>query len=201
MVASVPKPGYKMKLTIGVLALQGAFSKHQHMIQVLGINCVEVRKPQHLQECDALIIPGGESTAMMNRIAFIGLTEPLHQFSLQKPIFGTCAGLILMAKEINNHHITPFGWLDITVERNGFGRQIESFDTEIFWLPEQPQQVRARFIRAPRILNVGEEVKVLAEFKGEPVCIQHGKFLASTFHPELTGDLTLHRYFLEMVEV
>lgn len=189
-----------MKPKIGVLALQGAFSKHCHMMQQLGTECFEVRKPEQLRKCDGLIVPGGESTTIMNRISFIGLAESLHEFALQKPVFGTCAGLILMAKAISNHPIKPFGWLDIAVERNGFGRQIESFDTEVRWLSKQPYRVRARFIRAPRILSMGKDVKVLAEFNGEPVCVQNGKHLASTFHPELTGDLTLHRHFLDLVK-
>jgi pyridoxal 5'-phosphate synthase pdxT subunit len=188
-----------MKRVVGVLALQGAFSKHIVMLRQLGVDTIEVRKPQNLQECDALIIPGGESTVMMNRIHTIHLFDALDAFAEEKPVFGTCAGLILMANEVSNHPISPFGWIDIVVERNGFGRQIDSFHTNIALETNQGngiQDVNAMFIRAPRIVSCGEGVRILAKFNGEPVCVQYGKHLATTFHPELTEDLSLHSYFL-----
>lgn len=192
-----------MKRTIGVLALQGAFAKHRQVLEKLDVKCIEVRKPHELDCCDALIVPGGESTSMMNRISFIDFTTPLNDFATTKPVFGTCAGLILMSKHIVNHCVKPFGWLDVTVQRNGFGRQIESFDVNIPWLAgkgKKNRHVTARFIRAPRIVSVGKEVNVLAEYNGEPVCVQSGNLLATTFHPELTDDTTLHQYFLNFLK-
>lgn len=186
---------------IGVLALQGAFAKHAAMLESLKAKAVEVRTPHDLESCDALIIPGGESTAIMKQIAFSGLRPALEEFAGSKPVFGTCAGLILMAKEIVGDAMEPFKILDVTVERNAFGRQAESFVTDIQVAVKagQTKQVPAVFIRAPRIRSVGEEVKVLAELNGEAVLIQQGRHLGCTFHPELTDDTTIHSHFLKIV--
>jgi 5'-phosphate synthase pdxT subunit len=189
-------------MIIGVLALQGAFAKHLAMLKDLGVQTKEVRKPEELDSCHGLIIPGGESTTMKRQIDYIQLSDKLQEFSKKKPIFGTCAGLILMSKEIvGKEYFTPFGLLDIAVERNAFGRQADSFhaDVELNLEPKQTQTFPALFIRAPRIKSYQSEVKVLASFQGEPVLVEQGIHLGSTFHPELTGNHVIHAYFLKKV--
>lgn len=190
-----------MGLKIGVLALQGAFAKHIAMLQGLGAEAIEVRKSEELKRCDALIIPGGESTTMMRQIRFIELEEPLKHFAKEKPVFGTCAGLILISKEIFSDVMVPFGLLDIAVQRNAFGRQAESFkaDIEVKLGKSPARPFKAVFIRAPRIMRVGEKVDVLAHFEGEAVLVRQGKYLGATFHPELTHDPSIHDYFLKMI--
>jgi len=190
------------RLTIGVLALQGAFAKHVEMLRKLDVDVIEVRKPADLERCDGLIIPGGESTTIMRQIRYIDLADKLAAFSEKKPIFGTCAGLILMSKKILSDQMIPFGIMDVEVERNAFGRQVESFSHAVKVILDHPKQsidFRAVFIRAPRIKECGDDVKVLASFEGEPVLIQQGKHLGSTFHPELTDDAAIHKYFLKLV--
>lgn len=189
-------------LKIGVLALQGAFSKHINAIQALGASAFEVRTPAQLAMCDALIIPGGESTTIFRQLDFIHMLEPLSIFAQKKPLFGTCAGLILMSSAIEGSTFPkPFQLLDITVERNAYGRQIESFRTEIaVKLPKQSEFVMpAFFIRAPRIKRQGPEVITLASHHEEPILIQQGIHMGATFHPELSEETRIHRYFLSLV--
>lgn len=187
---------------IGVLALQGAFAKHAEVLRALGAKVIEVRKPDDLLLCDGLIIPGGESTTMMKQIEFIDLKHPLEQFAAKKPVFGTCAGLIMMSKSILSDKMQPFHLLDVDVERNAFGRQADSFQTtlEIRLKSNQTKTVPAVFIRAPRIRHVDDNVTVLAKWQDEPVLVQQGFHLGSTFHPELTPDSTIHSYFLSLVK-
>ncbi len=189
------------RLVIGVLALQGDFAKHSEVLRSLGVNVKEVRKPEDLEGCDGLIIPGGESTVMMRRMNFIGMREKLCDFSQQKPVFGTCAGLILMSKEVQGSSIEPLGLLDVTIERNAFGRQVESFQAsvELHLIPQHTQSFRAYFIRAPRIRAYDSNVEVLATYEGEPIFVQQGRHLGVTFHPELTSNPVIHQYFLKMV--
>lgn len=189
-------------LVIGVLALQGAFAKHAEVFLALGAKVVEVRKPADLLACDALVIPGGESTTMMKQIDFIELRKPFLEFSAQKPVFGTCAGLILMSQKIIGDKMQPFQLLEIDVERNAFGRQAESFHTnlEIHLKPGHSKEIPALFIRAPRIRHVSDNVTVLANCQGEPVLVRQGLHLGATFHPELTADRTIHAYFLSLVK-
>lgn len=193
----------KAVMRIGVLALQGDFAKHVERIRALGEEAKEVRKPEDLLDCDGLILPGGESTVMMRQMDFIRLREPLLAFARQKPVFGTCAGVILMSKSIRQAPFSPLELLDITVERNAFGRQIESFRTflTIERSPEHTQVIPAFFIRAPRIRQCEEGVQVLATFEGEPVLVQQGHHLGATFHPELTDSPFIHRYFIEMIKI
>ena len=193
--------GVNLKLTVGVLALQGAFYKHIEVLRAIGVQAVEVRTAATLSICDALIIPGGESTTMMKVLEFTDSLEQLKTFALQKPIFGTCAGIILMSKTILNDQMKPFDLMNITVERNAFGRQVESFNTTLeAELNNSSSSVEALFIRAPRIRQCGPEVKVLASYKGEPVLVQQGKYLGATFHPELTNDFSIHRHFISIVQ-
>ena len=192
-----------MALKIGVLALQGAFAKHADVLSRLGVDFRFVKKPDDLNDLDALIIPGGESTTMLRQIGFIQLLPALKDFSQHRPLFGTCAGLILMSREIVAHPEMPsLQLLNVAVERNAFGRQIESFGTDIeVNLPSEKSFVfPAVFIRAPQIVQNGSEVSVLAAYKGKPVLVQQGLHLGASFHPELTEDLRIHRYFLSLVE-
>jgi pyridoxal 5'-phosphate synthase pdxT subunit len=189
-------------LVIGVLALQGAFAKHAEMLRTLGVKIVEVRKPADLLLCDALVVPGGESTTIMKQMHFIQLREPFIEFAAKKPVFGTCAGLILMSRSIIGDKMQPFHLLEIDVERNAFGRQVESFhtDLELNLKPGQIKEVPAVFIRAPRIRQISENVTVLAKWQDEPVLVRQGFHIGATFHPELTKDHTIHAYFLSLVK-
>ncbi len=186
-------------MRIGVLALQGDFARHAEVLVSLGVEVQEVRKPQELLRCDGLIIPGGESTVIMRQIDFIGLREPLLTFAKKKPIFGTCAGLILMSKTIQSSPLKPLQLLDIEIERNAYGRQIESFQSSILLnlSSGHPKIFPAFFIRAPRIRTCSNQVEVLAELNGEPILIRQGHHLGATFHPELTSDPLVHQYFVK----
>lgn len=186
---------------IGILALQGAFAKHIEMLRALGVQAREVRKSTDLAECQGLIIPGGESTSILAQMRANDLVDSITDFAKRKPIFGTCAGLILMSQEVAGSALTPLRLLDIQVERNAFGRQNESFQTTLdIKLEEMQEQLFfAIFIRAPRIRRVGAAVDVLGKFQDEPVLVRQGLFLGSTFHPELGVDHAIHAYFLKMV--
>ncbi|MBN9378683.1 MAG: glutamine amidotransferase subunit PdxT [Chlamydiales bacterium 38-26] len=186
---------------IGVLALQGAFAKHIAMLESIGVRAIEVRKPEELAICQGLIMPGGESTTMKRQIEFIHLQDSLKEFSKKKPIFGTCAGLILMSHEIIADPMIPFDIIDVSVERNAFGRQHESFTVNLeAKLSQKPESIAAVFIRAPRIRHCGPEVEVLACYEGEPVLVKQGFHLAAAFHPELTHHYSIHKYFASIVE-
>ena len=183
--------------TVGVLALQGAFTKHCEILESLNVHPIEVRKPLDLESCDGLIIPGGESTTILLNMQFIQFDKAILEFANDHPVFGTCAGLILMAKEIVGDPRKPFGLIDMAVQRNAYGRQADSFRSSVDFQPsKQKKKVEGLFIRAPKILSCGEGVEILGTLEGEPVVVRQGKHMASTFHTELTGDKTLHAYFL-----
>ncbi len=177
-------------VTIGVLAVQGNFREHAAMLRRLGAEVVEVRLPEELDGLDGLVIPGGESTAIMRLARLYGLDEAVRRFA--GPVFGTCAGMILLDR-------AHLGLMDIAVERNAYGRQAASFEADLELAGEQ-EPLRGVFIRAPRISDVGPEVEVLAEHAGEPVLLRQGRFLVAAFHPELTGDTRVHERFLELVK-
>lgn len=185
-------------LTIGVLALQGAFAKHREMLAGLGVNAIEVRTPEQLDLCAGLIIPGGESTTMVRQMAFVGMREALQRFAKERPCFGTCAGLILMARHVQNNPFTPLGILDVEVQRNAYGSQADSFVSDmVLTLPGAPERrVPGVFIRAPRIDRCGKDVVVLARQEGLPVLVQQGHHLGCACHPELSDDSTIHSYFV-----
>lgn len=191
----------KKDLHIGVLALQGAFAKHLSMVKSLGVKASPVKLPKELEKCDALIIPGGESTTMLRQIDTNHLREPLLEFAAKKPLFGTCAGLILMAKEDVGRTINPLGIIDMTVERNAYGRQLESFkaDLKVQLTARNFKQFPCQFIRAPIITRYDPSLSVLATYRNEPVLIQQGRHLCATFHPELTNDSSIHHYFIGLI--
>jgi len=178
-------------LRIGVLAVQGNFREHAAMLRRLHAEAVEVRVPAELDGLDGLVIPGGESTTFTRLMRLYGLDEAVREFD--RPIFGTCAGMIVLDR---NH----LGLVDLEVRRNAFGRQVSSFETDLE-LPGETEPLRAVFIRAPWIEDVGPDVEVLAEVDGHPVLARQGRFLVAAFHPELTGDTRLHELFLEEVGV
>lgn len=186
-------------MKIGVLALQGDFAKHEAMLRSLGATVRQVRCPEDLAECDGLIIPGGESTTLFKQIDFIRMRDPLIEFAKQKPIFGTCAGLILMASDIQSSPFKPLNLLNITIERNAFGRQIDSFHAPIVLHFDKPITFDAYFIRAPQISLHGPGIDVLAEFDSKPVLVKQGIHLGACFHPELTSNPIVHNYFLKMI--
>jgi 5'-phosphate synthase pdxT subunit len=187
---------------IGVLALQGDFGLHAQALDRLGVPAVEVRKPGELGEVAGLIMPGGESTTLLKLMDAWDFFPALEKFHAGgSPIFGTCAGLILLARDVENPAQRSLGFIDITAERNAYGRQRESFETEITAdLGNGPRPVKAVLIRAPRIRRMGPGVTPLAEYRGECVMARQGTVLVASFHPELTEDPAVHRYFLDMVQ-
>lgn len=186
-------------MTVGVLAIQGDYEAHKAVLQRLGANVVLVRNPEQLDAIDAIVIPGGESSTFLNFLAERGFLDKLREFVTTKPAFGTCAGAILLAKEVENPPQESLGVLDIRVRRNAYGRQIDSSIREVQTkLGEKPLEMV--FIRAPKITAAGEGVEVLATADGNPVLVRQGKIMASTFHPELTSDTRVHEAFLKMVK-
>lgn len=183
---------------VGVLALQGAYQAHARALSACGAKPRLVRRPAELDGLDGLIIPGGESSTFLKHLERDGFFDVLNTFVRRTPTFGTCAGAILLATEVSNPHQASLAALDIAVERNAYGRQIDSSiltaETE---LPGGPLEMV--FIRAPRITRTGPAVQVLARREGAPVLVRQGRLLAATFHPELSADLRVHRAFVEMV--
>lgn len=190
-------------MNIGVLALQGDFLEHQKMLERLGTKVIQVRLPQHLLGLDGLIIPGGESTTIGKLAVEFGLMEPLRTFAREHAVWGTCAGAIFLARDIGRDQ-PLLGVMDITVERNAFGRQVDSFatDLDVPVLKEVDpvdRPFRAVFIRAPRIAKANGTTRLLATLAdGTIVAVRQNRWLATSFHPELTGDDRFHRYFMEM---
>ena len=176
-------------MRVGILAVQGNFREHARMLRAAGADVVEVRLPEHLEGLDGLVIPGGESTTILRLASLYGLDEAIRSFGA--PIFGTCAGMIL----VDRAHL---GLADLVVDRNAYGRQVASFEADLA-LEGEERPFRGVFIRAPRVRDVGPEVEVLAELDGEPVLLRDGRVLVAAFHPELTDDSRIHERFLELV--
>ncbi len=187
--------------TVGVLALQGDFEAHRKALERAGARAVEVRTKDQLAHVDGLIIPGGESTTMLKLLDIEGLTDDVRAFGEKKPIYGTCAGAILLAREVTHPPGTRYepqqslGLMDISVERNAYGRQI---DSRIAKIPVNGGgEMEAVFIRAPIIRKIGKDARVIAEYQGDPVWVEQGRHMVTTFHPELTDDPRVHRRFVE----
>jgi 5'-phosphate synthase pdxT subunit len=178
---------------VGVLALQGDFEAHQKALERAGAEAVQVRTAAELDSVAALVIPGGESTTMLKLLDLENLFEPLRQFGLQKPVFGTCAGAILLATKVTNPEQRSLGLMDIEVERNAYGRQL---DSRVAKIRMNGDEVEAVFIRAPIIRNLGDGVQVLAQYNGDPVLVSQGRHMVATFHPELSEDSRVHTLFL-----
>jgi pyridoxal 5'-phosphate synthase pdxT subunit len=188
-------------VTVGVLALQGDFAEHESMLKRLGVATREVRLPADLNGLDALVIPGGESTTIARLIQSYNLMEPLREFARSRPVWGTCAGAIVMARHATDLDRPTLDLMDIEVRRNAFGRQVDSFETDIPIRGIDGPPLHAVFIRAPTIESVGEGVEVLGQLEtGEIVAARQGHFLATSFHPELTDDLRMHGLFLSWLK-
>ena len=188
-------------MKIGVLALQGAVAEHIQMLSALETEVIPVRTPSELDGLDALVIPGGESTTISKLLSDYGLMQPIRELAEQGfPIFGTCAGLVLLAKRVSNLEMEPIGVMDIEVKRNAFGRQVDSFEANLEIPALHNGTFRGVFIRAPAIEKTENGVEVLCQLNDKPVAVRQGKLLACAFHPELTDDLRLHRYFLDIIK-
>jgi 5'-phosphate synthase pdxT subunit len=186
---------------IGILAVQGDFQAHAEMLAGLGVESVEVRTPPDLADCDGLILPGGESTTQLQFLREEGLDSAIRKFAADgRAIFGTCAGAILLASQVKNPPQDCLALLDMTVLRNGYGRQVHS-DVVSGLSTLRPEPLEMVFIRGPVIERVGASVVVLAEYAGKPALVQKGHIMASAFHPELTSDSTVHRHFLDLVRL
>jgi 5'-phosphate synthase pdxT subunit len=198
--------------TVGILALQGDFDAHRKAVELAGssqtaapaiaVQTIEVRSASDLAACDALIIPGGESTTMWKLLEAEHLTDPIRQFGTSKPIYGSCAGAILLAREVTHPAQESLGLMDISIERNAYGRQIDSRIATIDASSEDPQPaesepMEAVFIRAPVIRRAGPDARVLARYAGDPIWVEQGRHMVTTFHPELTSDTRVHRRLLE----
>jgi len=193
--STIHEPEPKAALTVGVLALQGDFDAHRRRLEELGARVVLVKKPEQLSQIDGLVIPGGESSTFLKLLGEAGF-EKLKDFVHLKPSFGTCAGAILLAKEVENPRQSGLGAIDIGIRRNAYGRQVDSSIREGLFRDSPIEMV---FIRAPRIERVGPGVEVLATEGKDPVVVRQGKTMAATFHPELSDDSRIHRAFLDLV--
>ncbi|EKN67062.1 glutamine amidotransferase subunit PdxT [Neobacillus bataviensis LMG 21833] len=187
-------------IKVGVLALQGAVREHMNSLEACGVCAVAVKQKEQLQELDGLILPGGESTAMRRLIDKYDFMDALKGFAREgKPMFGTCAGLILLAKDLVGYSEPHIGVMDIKVERNSFGRQVDSFEADLT-IKDVAVSFPAVFIRAPHIVEAGENVEILSKHNGRIVAAREGQFLGCSFHPELTDNHRLTAYFVEMVK-
>lgn len=187
-------------MLIGVLAIQGDFIEHINILQTLGVECREIRLPEQLSDVDGLIIPGGESTTLSRLLTRYDLRQPIKKLATDgKPLWGTCAGMIMMASEITENDPVPLEIMDIGVQRNAFGRQIDSFEQELEITGFDETPYHAIFIRAPVIKRVGSGVSIMASLQdGRPVAVQQANLMATSFHPELTKDARFHTHFLNL---
>ena len=184
-------------MKIGILALQGGFELHAQMLAILGVDTVYVRKPDQLISCHGLIIPGGESTTLMKLMREGGLFESISDFAADKPVFGTCAGLIMLAIDSINDNLVTLNLIDLSVERNAYGRQIDSFiDSVEIRINGAIDSFEGVFIRAPKIVAVGEGIDILGTHSDDVVLAENDQVVVATFHPELTNDVRIHQYFV-----
>ena len=191
----------KARPWVGILAFQGDFAKHQEVFAKLGCLTQLVKSSWQLANIDCLVIPGGESSVIDRFIKSQQIADPIKEFATKKPVWGTCAGMIMLATQVENDPgLTPLGLLDITVDRNGYGRQFDSFvDDGEFTVNGKNQKLEMVFIRAPKVSSVGEGVQVLGKCRKEPVIVQQGKVIATAFHPELTKSAKFQQYFLSLL--
>ena len=189
-------------MNIGVLAVQGDFAEHIAILRKIGADTREVRLPEQLEALDGLIIPGGESTTLSRLMSIYHLREPVAQMAAEgRPVWGTCAGMIMLANEITEQDPVPLGLMDISVQRNAFGRQVDSFEQPLRISPLDPEPYNCIFIRAPVVIRVGSKVDVLASLDdGRPVAVRQDNLLATSFHPELTRDTRVHQYFVDLAK-
>lgn len=187
-------------MKIGVLALQGAVAEHIRVLTDLNIEAVPIRLPSDLDNLEALVLPGGESTTISKLLSDYGLMEPIRGLAHRGlPMLGTCAGMVLLARKVSDSNLEPFGVVDIEIKRNAFGRQIDSFETELSIPVLGDKTFHGIFIRAPIVENVAPSVEVLCQLGNNAVAVRQGKIVACAFHPELTQDLRLHKYFRDLI--
>jgi pyridoxal 5'-phosphate synthase pdxT subunit len=187
-------------MKIGVLAVQGAFREHERILKNLGCETVLVKRKEHLEGLEGLVFPGGESTSMGRLMREYDLINPIRDMAQEGvPMFGTCAGMIIMANRITGGEESHLGIMDVEVNRNSFGRQVDSFETDLDMPAVGENPFPAVFIRAPHIREVGKETGVLAKYEDRVVAVQQGNMMATSFHPELTEDNRIHAYFLDLV--
>ncbi len=199
--ANQKKSTVRKNIIVGVLALQGDFLEHIQTLERLGITAKQVKLPEDLENIQGLIMPGGESTTMANLLDTFGLREPLAQ-KIQEgmPVWGTCAGMILLAKKLIQERPIPLGVMDITVNRNAFGRQLDSFEVDLT-IKYLDKPLHATFIRAPLVTEVGKDVEILSKLEdGTIVAVKQNNMLGTSFHPELTSDTRFHEYFLSLIQ-
>ena len=189
-----------MVKTVGILSLQGNYTNHKAMMDRLGTNNIYVRYPEDLSNCDGLIIPGGESTTISKQIDRNNLREAIIKFSETNSIFGTCAGLIMLSSSEQSKNLNPLTVMDITVERNAWGRQIHSFKGKLKLEFDNQSHFDGIFIRAPKIWNMGININVLATYKNQPVMITDGQHYVCSFHPEIGSDMRIHKYYLKQID-
>jgi 5'-phosphate synthase pdxT subunit len=188
-----------MSRTVGILALQGAFEKHMHSLSSLGFQSRLIRKPAELESCDALIIPGGESTTISLLIHEYALFEPIKSFAISHPVMGVCAGMIMMASEVDDDRVIPLGLMPFRALRNFYGSQLHSFTADITLSFDIDNPFRALFIRAPGVDEISKNIEVLARYNNEIIMMRSGQHLALSFHPELTNDTRIHQYWLRNI--
>tara|TARA_Y100000588_G_C14230012_1_gene914839 strand:+ start:1128 stop:1712 length:585 start_codon:yes stop_codon:yes gene_type:complete len=186
-------------MIVGILALQGDYQKHRDICISLGVHSILVRCLDELRSCHALIIPGGESTTISMQIDKAGLRRGVEEFSKNKPIFGTCAGMIILSSNNPEENMNPLNIMDFKVDRNAWGRQIDSFSANVSLNFDQDILFKALFIRAPRIIEISEKIEVLASYNDEPILITNGMHIASSFHPELGVDYRVHKFFIDKI--
>lgn len=191
----------KAKPWVGILAFQGDFAKHQEVFAKRGCLTQLVKSSWQLANIDCLVIPGGESSVIDRFVKSQQIADPIKEFAAKKPVWGTCAGMIMLATQVeNDHKLTPLGLLNITVDRNGYGRQFDSFiDDGEFIINGKTQKLEMVFIRAPKISSIGEGVQVLGKCRKEPVIVQQGKVIATAFHPEMSHTTKFQQYFLSLL--
>ena len=183
-------------MIVGILALQGNFIQHKKFVDKIGVQNILVRHPNEINQCDSLIMPGGESTSISKQIDNNQFRKKLIEFALAKPILGTCAGMIMLSTSMPRANMSPLNIMDFHIERNAWGSQVNSFSANINLNFDENRPFHAIFIRAPKISKIGKDVHVLATFDGEPVLLSNGMHIVSSFHPEIGEDYRIHEYFI-----
>ena len=185
---------------VGVLALQGNYIQHKRMLDILGKDNILVQYPLELEQCDLLIIPGGESTAISKQIDRNNFRPILMEFAETNTVFGTCAGMILLSSTKESNNLKPLGVMDFKTERNAYGRQVNSFSGNLHLEIDNTDNFKALFIRAPKVSNIGKGINILATYKNHPVMVTDGRHFATTFHPEIGNDVRIHEYFTNQID-
>ena len=187
-------------MIIGILALQGNFIQHKKFVDKIGVQNILVRHPNEIDQCDSLIIPGGESTTISKQIDNNQFRKKLIDFSLKNPILGTCAGMIMLSTSVPIINMTPLNIMDFQIKRNAWGRQVHSFSEDIYLDFDKDRSFHAVFIRAPKISRIGKSLQVLSTYNDEPILMSDGMHIVSTFHPEIGNDFRIHEYFINHID-